>query len=109
MSKQDKLNESKLIGIDFNNLKDFCVPIKSEEISSFHNKIQSILSKRKTSLNSLEKPWTKRNISQTIKCLSLIKDKGVSCDFFSSAFMVNGVNKDYLKLDQLLYFLQLKN
>ncbi len=118
MSKPDKNNESKLIGIDFDNLEeDFCGTIKKvgssqdlpiiEEISSSHNQIRSILNKRKNSLKSLEKPWTKGNITQTIKELSLIKDKGVSCDFFNSAFMVNGVNKDYLKLEDSVTLLPL--
>ena len=118
MSKPDKYNESKLLGIDFNNLEDFSGTIKSsvnssqdlpiiEEISSSHNQIKSILTKRKTSLKSLEKPWTKGNISQTVKELCLIKDKGVSSDFFNSAFMVNGCNKDYLKLDDSVALLPL--
>ena len=117
MSKPDKYNESKLTGIDFNNLEDFSGTIKSvkssedlpiiEEILSSHNQIKSILTKRKTSLKSLEKPWLKGNITQTIKELSLIKDKGVSCDFFNSAFMVNGYNKDYLKLEDSVTLLPL--
>ena len=118
MSKPDKYNESKLLGIDFNNLEDFSGTIKSsvnssqdlpiiEEISSSHNQIKSILTKRKTSLKSLEKPWTKGNISQTVKELCLIKDKGVSSDFFNSAFMVNGYNKDFLKLDDSVALLPL--
>ena len=118
MSKPDKNSESKLIGIDFDNLEeDFCGTIKKvgssqdlpiiEEISSSHNQIRSILNKRKNSLKSLEKPWTKGNITQTIKELSLIKDKGVSCDFFNLAFMVNGVNKDYLKLEDSVTLLPL--
>ena len=116
MSKPDKYSES-IIGIDFDNLEDFSGSIKKvnssqdltiiEEISSSHNQIKSILTKRKTSLKSLEKPWLKGNISQTIKELSLIKDKGVSCDFFNSAFMVNGYNKDYLKLDDSVTLLPL--
>ena len=118
MSKNDKNDETKLIGIDFNNLEeDFCGSIKNvgssqdlpiiDEISSSHTQIRSILNKRKNSLRSLEKPWTKGNISQTIKELSLIKDKGVSCDFFNSAFMVNGCNKDYLKLEDSVTLLPL--
>ena len=118
MTKRDKYNESKLIGIDFNNLdEDFSGTIKSvkssqdlpiiEEILSSHNQIQSILSKRKASLKSLEKPWVKGNISQTIKELNAIKDKGVSCDFFNSAFMVNGYNKDHLKLEDSVILLPL--
>ncbi len=118
MSKPDKNIETKLIGIDFNNLEeDFCGSIKNvgssqdlpiiDEISSSHTQIRSILNKRKNSLRSLEKPWTKGNISQTIKELSLIKDKGVSCDFFNSAFMVNGCNKDYLKLEDSVTLLPL--
>ena len=117
MSKPDKKDDT-LIGIDFNNLdEDFCGTIKKvsqsqdipiiEEISSSHNQIKSILSKRKNSLQSLEKSWTKGNISQTIKELSLIKDKGVSCDFFNSAFMVNGCNKDSLKLEDSVTLLPL--
>ena len=118
MTKRDKYNESKLIGIDFNNLdEDFSGTIKSvkssqdlpiiEEILSSHNQIQSILSKRKASLKSLEKPWMKGNISQAIKELNSIKDKGVSCDFFNSAFMFNGYNKDHLKLEDSVVLLPL--
>jgi len=118
MSKPDKNDETKLIGIDFNNLEeDFCGTIKKvgssedipiiDEITSSHNQIQSILNKRKNSLKSLEKPWTKGNISQAIKDLSAIKDKGVSVDFFNSAFMVNGYNKDYLKLEDSVTLLPL--
>ena len=65
-NKNDKDDETKLIGIDFNNLEeDFCGTIKKvsqsqdipiiEEISSSHNQIKSILTKRKNSLKSLEK------------------------------------------------------
>ena len=118
MSKPDKNDETKIIGIDFNELEeDFCGSIKKvgssqdlpiiDEISSSHNQIKSILTKRKNSLKSLEKPWIKGNITQTIKELSLIKDKGVSCDFFNSAFMVNGCNKDYLKLEDSVTLLPL--
>ena len=118
MTKRDKYSESKLIGIDFNNLdEDFSGTIKSvkssqdppiiDEILSSHNQIQSILGKRKMSLKSLEKPWVKGNISQTIKELNAIKDKGVSCDFFNSAFMVNGYNKDHLKLEDSVILLPL--
>ena len=118
MSKPNKNDETKIIGIDFNDLEeDFCGSIKRvgssqdlpiiDEISSSHNQIKSILTKRKNSLKSLEKPWTKGNITQTIKELSLIKDKGVSCDFFNSAFMVNGCNKDYLKLEDSVTLLPL--
>ena len=116
MSKTNKYSES-IIGIDFNNLEDFSGTIKKvdssqdlpiiDEILSSHNQIKSILSKRKTSLKSLEKSWLKGNISQTINELSLIKDKGVSTDFFNSAFMVNGYNKDYLKLDDSVTLLSL--
>ena len=117
MSKPDKYTESQLIGLDFNNLEDFCGSIKSvsssqdipiiEEIMSSHNQIKSILSNRKSSLKSLEKPWLKGNISQAIKELGLIKDKGVSSDFFNSAFMVNGYNKDSLKLEDSVNLLPL--
>ena len=118
MSKPDKNDETKIIGINFDELEeDFCGSIKKvgssqdlpiiDEISSSHNQIKTILNKRKNSLKSLEKPWTKGNISQTIKELSLIKDKGVSCDFFNSAFMVNGCNKDYLKLEDSVTLLPL--
>ena len=118
MSKPDKNDETKIIGINFDELEeDFCGSIKKvgssqdlpiiDEISSSHNQIKSILNKRKNSLKSLEKPWTKGNISQAIKELSLIKDKGVSCDFFNSAFMVNGCNKDYLKLEDSITLLPL--
>ena len=39
------------------------------------------------SLKQLSNTWIKGDIRQTIRELSLIKDQGVSCDFFNSAFM----------------------
>ena len=65
------------------------------------------MKRKKHGLGRLEKPWLKGNITQTINDLSLIKDKGVSCDFFNSAFMVNGYNKDYLKLENSVTLLPL--
>ena len=116
MSKKKK--DLDIIGIDFNNLdEDFCGTIKKvdssqdltiiNDIFSAHNSIKSILSKRKNDLQTLEKSWKKGNISQTIKELTLIKDKGVSCDFFNSVFMVNMYNKDSLKLDDYILLLPL--
>ena len=118
MSGPDKNNETKIYGIDFNNLgDDFGGTINSvsssndlpiiQELSEPHNQIQGILTKRMNSLRSLEKPWVKGKIEETIKELSVIKDKGVSCDFFNSAFMVNGYNKDYLKLEDSVTLLPL--
>ena len=78
-----------------------------EEIASSHNQIQNILKHRKSSLKSLEKEWIKGNISKTIQELTTIKDKGVSCDFFNSAFMYNGYNKDYVKLEDYVTCLPL--
>ena len=110
--KKDDIN---LIGIDFDHLEDFSGSIRRiespkdipiiEEIASSHNQIQNILKQRKNSLKSLEKEWTKGNVSKVIQELSTIKDKGVSCDFFNSAFMYNGYNKDYVKLDDYVALL----
>ena len=109
MSDPKKKETINLIGIDFDHLEDFSGSIRKidspkdipiiEEIATSHNQIQGILKARKSSLKSLEKEWTKGNISKTIQELINIKDKGVSCDFFNSAFMFNGYNKDYVKLE----------
>ena len=56
-------------------------------------------------MKSLEKEWIKGNISKTIQDITAIKDKGVSCDFFNSAFMFNGYNKDYVKLEDYITLL----
>ena len=117
MSDPKKKEEIHLIGIDFDHLEDFSGSIKKvdspkdipiiEEIASSHNQIQNILKHRKASLKSLEKEWVKGNISKTIQELNTIKDKGVSCDFFNSAFMFNGYNKDYVKLEDYVIVLPL--
>ena len=117
MSDLKKKEDIHLIGIDFDHLEDFSGSIKKvdspkdipiiEEIASSHNQIQNILKHRKASLKSLEKEWVKGNISKTIQELNTIKDKGVSCDFFNSAFMFNGYNKDYVKLEDYVIVLPL--
>ena len=117
MSDPKKKEDIHLIGIDFDHLEDFSGSIKKvdspkdipiiEEIASSHNQIQNILKHRKASLKSLEKEWVKGNISKTIQELNIIKDKGVSCDFFNSAFMFNGYNKDYVKLEDYVIVLPL--
>ena len=117
MSDPKKKEDIHLIGIDFDHLEDFSGSIKKvdspkdipiiEEIASSHNQIQNILKHRKASLKSLEKEWIKGNISKTIQELNTIKDKGVSCDFFNSAFMFNGYNKDYVKLEDYVIVLPL--
>ena len=71
-----------------------------KELSAPHSKIKKILTNRMNSLKQLSNVWLKGDISETIRELSLIKDQGVSCDFFNSAFMQNGYNKDYLKLEE---------
>ena len=117
MSDPKKKETINLIGIDFDHLEDFSGSIRKvdspkdipiiEEIASSHNQIQNILKHRKSSLKSLEKEWVKGNISKTIQELTTIKDKGVSCDFFNSAFMYNGYNKDYVKLEDYVTCLTL--
>ena len=117
MSDPKKKETINLIGIDFDHLEDFSGSIRKvdspkdipiiEEIASSHNQIQNILKNRKNSLKSLEKEWTKGNISKVIQELTTIKDKGVSCDFFNSAFMYNGYNKDYVKLEDYVVCLPL--
>ena len=117
MSDPKKKEDIHLIGIDFDHLEDFSGSIKKvdspkdipiiEEIASSHNQIQNILKHRKASLKSLEKEWVKGNISKTIQELNTIKDKGFSCDFFNSAFMFNGYNKDYVKLEDYVIVLPL--
>ena len=91
-----KEDETQLIGIDFN---DFGNNSSNEnvnsseddpiikEISVPHPKIKKILQNRMNSLKQLSNTWIKGDIRQTIRELSLIKDQGVSCDFFNSAFM----------------------
>jgi len=115
MNDPKKKDDINLIGIDFDHLEDFSGSIRKiespkdipiiEEIASSHNQIQNILKQRKNSLKSLEKEWTKGNVSKVIQELSTIKDKGVACDFFNSAFMYNGYNKDYVKLDDYVALL----
>ncbi len=115
MNDPKKKDDINLIGIDFDHLEDFSGSIRRiespkdipiiEEIASSHNQIHNILKQRKNSLKSLEKEWTKGNVSKVIQELSTIKDKGVSCDFFNSAFMYNGYNKDYVKLDDYVALL----
>ena len=115
MNDPKKKEDIHLIGIDFEHLEDFSGSIRRvdspkdipiiDEIASSHNQIQNILKLRKNSLKSLEKEWTKGNISKVIQDLSAIKDKGVSCDFFNSAFMYNGYNKDYVKLEDYVVLL----
>ena len=115
MNDPKKKDDINLIGIDFDHLEDFSGSIRRiespkdipiiEEIASSHNQIQNILKQRKNSLKSLEKEWTKGKVSKVIQELSTIKDKGVSCDFFNSAFMYNGYNKDYVKLDDYVALL----
>ena len=115
MSDPRKKDDFHLIGIDFDHLEDFSGSIRKvdspkdipiiEEIASSHNQIQNILKHRKASLKSLEKEWIKGNISKTIQELTTVKDKGVSCDFFNSAFMYNGYNKDYVKLEDYVTLL----
>ena len=117
MSDPKKKETINLIGIDFDHLEDFSGSIRKvdspkdipiiEEIASSHNQIQNILKHRKSSLKSLEKEWVKGNISKTTQELTTIKDKGVSCDFFNSAFMYNGYNKDYVKLEDYVTCLPL--
>ena len=71
-----------------------------KELSAPHTKIKKLLTSRMNSLKQLSNIWLKGDISETIRELSLIKDQGVSCDFFNSAFMQNSYNKDYLKLEE---------
>ena len=106
-----KEDETQPIGIDFN---DFGNQNNSsnenvnsseddpiiKEISVPHPKIKKILQNRMNSLKQLSNTWIKGDIRQTIRELSLIKDQGVSCDFFNSAFMQNSYNKDYLTLEE---------
>lgn len=118
MSGPDRNNETKIIGIDFNNLgDDFGGTIHSvstsndlpiiEELSGPHPKIKEVLSKRKNGLKTLSVPWVKGKVDQTIKELIKIKDLGIVSDFFNSAFMSNEYNKDYLKLDDSVSLLPL--
>lgn len=78
-----------------------------DQISRPHPQIKSILTKRMNSLKILEKTWTKGKINETIKELCSIKDRGVCCDFFNSAFMSNEYNKDCLKLSDTINLLPL--
>jgi hypothetical protein len=115
MSDPKKKDDFHLIGIDFDHLEDFSGSIRKvdapkdipiiEEISNSHDQIKNILKQRKNSLKSLEQEWTKGNISKTVQELVNMKDKGVPCDFFNSAFMYNGYNKDYVKLEDYVVLL----
>ena len=115
MSDPKKKDDFHLIGIDFDHLEDFSGSIRKvdapkdipiiEEISNSHDQIKNILKQRKNSLKSLEQEWTKGNISKTVQELANMKDKGVPCDFFNSAFMYNGYNKDYVKLEDYVVLL----
>ena len=119
MSKNDKNNETKILGIDFNSFGNEDNDKTSHGISTSNDlaiiqeldqpsaKIKEILIKRMNSLKVLANPWTKGRIDETIKELSIIKDKGVSSDFFNSAFMQNGYNKDSLKIEESVQMLPL--
>ena len=114
----NKLDITTPIGIDFNNynpsstedsdhlnyLNDLPV---IQELSSPHKNIKDILTKRRNSLQMLASLWVKGNITDTIKALSLTKDLGVANDFFNYAFMKDGMNKDYLKLEHSIMLLPL--
>ena len=78
-----------------------------QELSSPHKNIKDILTKRRNSLQMLASLWVKGNITDTIKALSLTKDLGVANDFFNYAFMKDGMNKDYLKLEHSIMLLPL--
>ncbi len=106
-----KEDETQPIGIDFNDFGNQNISSNEnvnsseddpiiKEISVPHPKIKKILQNRMNSLKQLSNTWIKGDIRQTIRELSLIKDQGVSCDFFNSAFMQNSYNKDYLTLEE---------
>lgn len=80
------------------------VPIIND-LTNDHKSIKEILTKRKDALNKLAELWRKGNINEVVVPISQIKDMGVACDFFNYAFMQNNINKDYLKIEQSIYFL----
>ena len=110
------LNISKPLGIDFNNFNPSTtnddinylgdIPI-IQELTTPHKNIKDILTKRKNTLKMLAGLWVKGNLTETIQALSLTKDLGVANDFFNYAFMKDGMNKDYLKLDHSVTLLPL--
>lgn len=109
-------NITKPLGIDFNNFNPSTtsddinyfndIPI-IQELATPHKNIKDILTKRKNTLKMLAGLWVKGNLTETIQALSLTKDLGVANDFFNYAFMKDGMNKDYLKLDHSVTLLPL--
>lgn len=104
------------LGIDFSefsgdttcNLPNYSKDLSLiDEIGNSHKTIKDILVKRMNSLRMLATMWQKGNLAETIKSLVLMKDTGVSNDFFNYTFMKNGMNKDYLKLEQSVELLPL--
>ena len=89
---------------DTNYLSD--IPI-IQELSTPHKNIKDILMKRRNTLQMLSAMWVKGNMTDAIKSLALTKDLGVANDFFNYAFMKDGMNKDYLKLDHTIILLPL--
>ena len=89
---------------DTNYLSD--IPI-IQELSTPHKNIKDILIKRRNTLQMLSAMWVKGNMTDAIKSLALTKDLGVANDFFNYAFMKDGMNKDYLKLDHTIILLPL--
>lgn len=117
--KKDPNDETKILGIDFNNFgkddnestlhgvstsNDLAI---IQELTQPQAKIKEILQKRNSSLKVLQNPWLKGRIGETIKELAIIKDKGVSSDFFNSAFMQNSTNKDSLRIEDSVEMLPL--
>lgn len=89
---------------DTNYLSD--IPI-IQELSTPHKNIKDIVMKRRNTLQMLSAMWVKGNMTDAIKSLALTKDLGVANDFFNYAFMKDGMNKDYLKLDHTIILLPL--
>ena len=104
------------LGIDLNNFNPSStnddtsylsdLPI-IQELTTPHKNIKEILMKRRNTLQMLSSMWVKGNMTDAIKSLALTKDLGVANDFFNYAFMKDGMNKDYLKLDHTIILLPL--
>lgn len=116
MSDKNNLGITTPLGIDLTNFSCTNEEDLSEgntdvpliiEIETPHKNVKNILQKRRDTLKKLAVYWQKGNISEAMKHLSGSKDIGVANDFFTYAFMKNGINKDYLKLDDSIAILPL--
>lgn len=110
--KDNGLGSTKPMGIDLEHFNDMTiVPDKDSnliaELTTPHNNIKDILTKRRNFLRTLSDYWVKGQLDDVFKTLASTNNIGVANDFFNYAFMKNGINKDYLKLEHSIQSLQL--